>query len=69
MKQSILLVVSYLVLLWIVGTFIAWDTRWVSSVPEWRDDSRAFFALVVIFSSILCVVIGTAVLSDRKKDE
>lgn len=64
MKYIIPLAVSYLALLWIVGTFITWDARWVSSVPEWRVDTRGFFALVVIFSLITYVVIGMAVLSD-----
>ena len=65
----ILPLIAYTIIVWALGSFLAWDITWFLHVGDWDGFSRFMFLLAVFITILPFVVIPCVVVEERKKND
>ena len=51
-----LLLIAYTIIVWLLGSYVAWDMTWFTNIGQWQGIERFMF-FIGVFITILPVVV------------
>ena len=60
--------ITYTIIVWALGSFLAWDITWFLHVDEWDGFGRFMLLLGVFITILPFVVIPCVIVEERKND-